>query len=121
MVRGIGTDILAYKRIRPALAEESFLKAVYTEAERKEAESRPDSYRYYFSRFAGKEAVFKALGIHPDGIRLKEIEILTAETGAPVVRLDGETRRRAEEKQIREVLLSLSWEEEYAAAYALAQ
>jgi len=121
MVKGIGTDILAYDRIVHSLEDDAFLRAVYTEEEREKAAKSPDWRRFYFTRFAGKEAVFKSLGVHPDSIRLKDIEILPDENGKPCVNLYGNASRQASRREIKEILISLSWETEYALAVAVAQ
>ena len=70
---------------------------------------------------AGKEAVFKALGISAEAVRLTEIEILPDENGGPVVSLYGTVHYQAKRREIQEVLISLSWEDEYALAVAVAQ
>ena len=121
MVKGIGTDILAYSHVVRSMKDEKFLCAVYTQAERRAAEQSEDRRRFYFTRFAGKEAVFKALGISAEAVRLTEIEILPDENGGPVVSLYGTVHYQAKRREIQEVLISLSWEDEYALAVAVAQ
>jgi holo-[acyl-carrier protein] synthase len=64
--------------------------------------------------------VFKCFGIHGN-IRLSEIEILDAETGQPQVTLLGKFREIAAEKGVMDVQISLSYENEYAVAFAVAQ
>ena len=122
MTIGVGTDILSIQRIRDILESdrESFVSRVFTVKEREQASENPDPVSYLATRFAGKEAVFKCFGIHGN-IRLSEIEILDAETGQPQVRLLGAFLGVAAEKGIREVQISLSYENEYAVAFALAQ
>ena len=121
MVIGVGTDLLAIERIRRSLDDESFINAVYTQEERTAAKQSRNEHYFYSTRFAGKEAVFKALGIGPDSVRLNEIEILPDDFGAPVVTLHGLVRDLAEKRGICEVMLSLSWESEFALAFAVAQ
>jgi holo-[acyl-carrier protein] synthase len=122
MVIGVGADILSMERIRHSLDGdgETFVSRVFTVKERAQAAESPDPASYFATRFAGKEAVFKCFGI--DGnIRLSEIEILDGETGQPQVTLLGEFREIAEEKGIRDVQISLSYENDYAVAFAVAQ
>lgn len=123
MILGTGVDILDIERIRNVHQDgtDSFFKATYTEAEREHALIRPDPALYFATRFAGKEAVFKCLGIMPDGIRLNEIEILEAETGQPRVTLSGNLKQIAENKGIRDIQVSLSYETDFAIAFAVAQ
>jgi phosphopantetheine--protein transferase-like protein len=120
---GVGTDILNIQRIRNIFSDVSdpFFKATYTDAERDQALIRPDPVLYFATRFAGKEAVFKCLGIMPAGIRLNEIEILEAETGQPRVTLFGNLKQIAENKGIRDIQVSLSYETDFAIAFAVAQ
>jgi holo-[acyl-carrier protein] synthase len=122
MVLGIGTDILQIQRIRDILEgdSDSFVNKGFTIKEREQASDRPDPVSYFAMRFAGKEAVFKCFGIHGN-IRLSEIEILDAETGQPQVTLLGKFREIAAEKGVRDVQISLSYENEYAVAFAVAQ
>ena len=63
LIVGIGTDIVEIARVKRAAAREAFLMRVYTEAERAYCESRGvQRMASYAARFAGKEAVMKALG-----------------------------------------------------------
>lgn len=123
MVLGIGTDILKIQRIRvlQELNTDPFIRRTYTEKERQEALERPDPTLYYATRFAGKEAVFKCLGIHADDIRPNEVEILGSETGEPQVVLLGQAYEIARIKQIKSVKISISYDTDYAVAFAMAQ
>ena len=71
------------------------------------------------TRFAGKEAVFKTFGAHPDSIRLDEIEILGDENGAPKVTLHGRARRMAEAMGASHVHISLSYDLPFVIAFAV--
>lgn len=124
MVKGIGTDILAIEKLRPILEQpnyinDSFIKKTYTKQEIELAESRSVPINCYATRFAGKEAVFKAFGIHGNDIRLNEIEILANENDAPYVNLSGKALKIAKEKEISHILISLSYEEQFAIAYCV--
>lgn len=124
MVKGIGTDILAIERLRPIIEQpnyirDSFIQKTYTKHEIALAESRPSPIYCYATRFAGKEAVFKAFGIHGNAIRLNEIEILSDDNEAPYVLLSGNAQKIAKEKEISQILISLSYEDQYAIAYCV--
>lgn len=123
MVMGVGTDILAIERIRNSLdgGVDTFIGRVFTEEERREAAERQDPVAYYALRFAAKEAVFKCFGIDGNNIRLNEIEILGTELEQPRVALHGKFAEIAAQKGIRDIQLSLSYETEYAVAFAVAQ
>jgi holo-[acyl-carrier protein] synthase len=122
MVIGVGTDILGIERLHDILDEGKggFVDKVFTEKERAQAEESGDALSYFATRFAGKEAVFKCFNIHGD-VRLSEIEIIDGETGQPHVTLLGRFLEIAREKGVRDVLVSLSYENDYAIAFAIAQ
>lgn len=126
MIKGIGTDLLEIRKLCPILAQEnyladSFIRRTYTQNEIAEAESRAVPLYCYATRFAGKEAVFKALNATGEDCRLSEIEILSEESGKPFVVLHGSARMLAEKKEISRILISLSFEDAYAQAYAVAE
>ncbi|MBR4157665.1 MAG: holo-ACP synthase [Oscillospiraceae bacterium] len=121
MIHGVGTDILSRARFGAPEPDDPFIRRAYTQAERTEAEGRSDPNRWYCTRFAGKEAVFKALGMNPDLARLDEIEILSDVFGVPRVRLLGRMADFAARAGVTHVHLSLSWETEYAVAFAVAE
>ena len=124
MIHGIGTDLLAIERIRSLYnsnPDDAFFRLTFTEQERTLILSRPDPLYSYATRFAGKEAVFKALRISSDDIRLNEIEILEDKTGAPTVTLLGNARLLADQLQISFIHISLSYDTEYASAYVICE
>lgn len=122
MILGIGTDILKVSHLEHTVTavDDPFVLATYTDKELALIRSRPIPLYSFATRFAGKEAVFKALSVHGKTIRLNEIEILENEVGVPVVTLHGKARQIAARKGIRHILLSLSYDTDYAIAYAAA-
>ena len=121
MLHGVGTDILHFSRMGALPEDDAFVRRCFTEKERAEIFARDDPQRCLCTRFAGKEAVFKALKMPPDAARLDEIEILSDENGAPCVTLLGSMARFAEGAGVVRVQLSLSWETEYAVAFAVSE
>ena len=71
--------------------------------------------------FVMVEAVFKALNLNGNAIRLNEIEILENENGQPQVTLHGKAEQLAKEKKITTIMISLSYDTDYAVAYAAAE
>jgi holo-[acyl-carrier protein] synthase len=124
LIVGVGTDLLLIERIRAYYKDckPYLLQKVFSSRELAESERRPDAILYYATRFAGKEAVFKCFGIN-DGskIRLNEIEILNSETGQPRVTLHGQTAEVAKAIGIQRICISLSYDTDYATAYAIAE
>jgi len=115
----IGIDIIEIARIEKAVARwgESFLQRVYTESELRLYHKKPSSLA---ARFAGKEAVIKALGI-TKGINWKEIEILSNPGGKPSVHLYGKAQNQARDLGLDSLAISLSHSREYAIAMATAE
>ena len=91
-----------------------YQRQLYTPAEIELIESRPIRLYSYATRFSGKEAVFKALNLNGNAIRLNEIEILENENGQPQVTLHGKAEQFAKEKEITSVMISLSYDTDYA-------
>lgn len=121
MVIGIGTDIMLASRIMSLSQDDRFFQKVFTEQEFAQANQTNDPLRWFASHFSGKEAVFKALNLHPDAIKLDEIEILNSPVGSPLVFFHGTAAELTCAAGIRRVFLSLSWENEYCLAFAVAE
>jgi holo-[acyl-carrier protein] synthase len=121
MIFGIGTDILSIERIGRIFAnpDDPFFLNTFSDKEKVEASEYPDPVTYFSTRFAGKEAVIKSIGLHED-MKLKEIEILKAGSGQPCVALTGSIKKIACENGIKRVLISLSCDD-YAIAFAVAE
>lgn len=122
MIYGVGTDILHKNTISESAlrVNDSFYRKTYTEAEQEEGEARENRIDYYRLRFAGKEAVFKALRLHPDSLRQwREIEILCGEGGVPEVHLHEELRKIMEGQEITRIDLSLSHDGDYYQAFCV--
>src|SRR5260370_35757814 len=87
---GNGIDMVKVAGIKKELESptKKWAERFCSPAEREQADAPPVHYRYYAGRFAGKEAVVKALGTGFAGdITWRGIEILRRESGAPYVRL----------------------------------
>ena len=122
MIRGIGTDIVEIARVERAIGRAAFRERVYTEAERAYCESRgKQKTASYAARFAGKEAVLKALGTGLRGGTLHDIEILPDELGAPIVTLKGYFAVLARRKSVSHVWVSLSHSQAYATAQCVVE
>ncbi len=111
----IGIDIIEIARIERAIARwgESFLHRVYTDSELSLCHKKLSSLA---ARFAGKEAVIKALGTQNKGIGWREIEILSEPDGKPLVHLHGKARNQANSLGLDNLAISLSHSKEYAVA-----
>src|SRR5947209_20313193 len=116
----VGTDLIEIERIRQSLARyERFRERCFTEAERAYCDSRPNPAESYAGRFAGKEAVGKALGFGvARAFAWQEIEIVGRPK--PAVRLSGRLADVAERQGVREIDLSMTHSRELAQAVAVA-
>ena len=110
----IGIDLIEIARVERSLARyEAFRERVFTEEERRYCDSRPNPAQHYAARFAGKEAVGKALGC---GVRFTWREIEIAGRPKPGVRLSGWTQGWAERVRAGEIDLSMTHSGDLAAA-----
>jgi holo-[acyl-carrier protein] synthase len=115
----VGTDLIEIERIRRSLARYArFRERCFTEAERAYCDSRPNPAQSYAGRFAGKEAVGKALGCGVD-FSWREIEIVGRPK--PSVRLSGRTLAFAEKRGLTVADLSMTHSKGVAGAVALVE
>ena len=115
-----GIDIVEIYRIKQAIDEwgTRFTKRVYTDNEIEICQAQVEELAV---RFAGKEAVMKALGTGMRGIAWRDIEILRNELGAPLVNLHGSAESKAGELAIFDLCISLSHSREYAIASVIGE
>ncbi len=120
MIR-VGVDLIEVARIRRALERyPRFRERCFTEAERAYCDSRPNPAESYAGRFAGKEAVGKALGIGiARAFAWKDIEIVGRPK--PSVVLSGRVLRWAEEANTGAIDLSMSHSRDLANAVAVVE
>jgi holo-[acyl-carrier protein] synthase len=112
----VGVDIVEIDRVRRALERPAFRERCFTEAERAYCDSRPHPAQSYAARFAGKEAVGKALGC---GVRFTWREIEIVGRPKPSVSLTGRTAAFAERVRAGGIDLSMTHSREIAAAIAV--
>lgn len=112
----VGTDVIEIERIRRALERPRFRERCFTEAERAYCDSKANPAESYAGRFAGKEAVGKALGC---GVRFTWREIEIAGRPKPRVTLSGKTARWAERVRAGAIDVSMSHSRELAQAVAI--
>ncbi len=115
---GTGIDIVEVARIQQLAEEhEAFITRVYTEAEIRYCTSKKNRDQHFAARFAAKESVLKALGVGwARDVKWTDIEVVNDALGRPRINTYGEVKRLMEEKNIREILVSLS----HTAGYAIA-
>ena len=109
----IGTDIVKINRIKNLSSNKKFLNKIFTIKEIKYCFSYKDSHIHFSGKYAGKEAVKKALlsnkTVH--NIGLKDIEILNKRDKSPYVIIHPLNDLKCS--------ISISHDGDYAIAFAL--
>lgn len=113
-----GIDIIEISRIKDNIETNGndFLQRVFTDKEIEYCESKKmQKYQSYAARFAGKEAIYKALS---DYIKFdyswKDFEIYNDKNGEPKVDLKFKI------EELDEIVISLTHSKEYAVASVIA-
>ena len=116
MKQCVGTDIIEINRIDQAIKRwgARFLQRIFTDQEITLYHNKPSSLA---ARFAGKEAVIKALSSQKGRFAWKDIEILSEPGGKPSVKLYGRAQKHANSLGLNNLDISLSHCREYAIAF----
>jgi holo-[acyl-carrier protein] synthase len=114
-----GVDLLEISRLKEAIERhgERFLARIFTRAER---ELCAGNFSSLAARFAAKEAVAKALGTGFGAVAWTDIEILRADSGAPLLYLHGKARSLSDQLGLTQWSISLSHTRENAIAMVVA-
>jgi holo-[acyl-carrier protein] synthase len=116
----VGVDLIEIERVRRALERyPNFRDRCFTQDERRYCDSRPNPAQHYAARFAGKEAVGKAIGFGvARAFAWRDVEI--AGRPKPSVRLTGRVAAWAERVGAGTLDLSMTHSRELAAAVCVA-
>ncbi|CAK5268309.1 unnamed protein product [Mycena citricolor] len=120
-VLGVGVDQELISAVPSS--NSTFVARNFSATEIAYCRSQPSPASSFAARWAAKEAVFKSLGVKSSGAgaAMREIEIVSEDgTGKPLVKLSGEAKAKADEKGVKNVLVSLSHSETVAIAFAQA-
>lgn len=113
-----GIDIIEISRFAEACAKHPrLMERLFTNRELTMLEGKKVST--IAARFAGKEAILKALGTGLRGLSWQDIEILSNDLGEPLVYLSDRARKIAEVRGEGIVRISLSHSKENAIAMAI--
>ena len=119
---GIGIDVVEVERIASSMDEfgDRFVNKIFTESERAYCDGQKNPKIHYAARFAAKEAISKAMGtgIGKDMAWL-DMEIRRRPSGEPEVHLSGDAEKFAKANHIKQIKISLTHAEHYAAANAV--
>jgi len=120
MIAGIGVDLCEVERMEAAIARQQALAMarLYTPAERRYCESKPNRMERFAGRFAAKEAAMKAIGTGwSRGVGWRDFEVTRAMGGRPLIVFHGAARRIADEMGVTRALVSIT----HVRSMALAQ
>ena len=112
----IGTDIIEISRVKDAIENigNKFIEEIYTEKEIEYCESKKNAkYQHYAARFAGKEAIYKAISNileNKFAISWKDVQILNDINGRPYIDILNEKIKN----HITQIDISISHCKEYA-------
>ena len=108
---GIGVDVVECARIQNSLERfgERFLKRVFTDGEINYSMSMKFPARHLAARFAAKEAVSKAFGTGiGKSMGWRDIDVQKKPSGEPFLILTGGAEQLAQERGVRNSLITLS-------------
>jgi holo-[acyl-carrier protein] synthase len=118
---GIGIDTVEVDRFRQALARRPRLASrLFTEGERTYGARWRDPAPRLAARFAAKEAVMKALGVGIGAFAFREVEVVSAPSGAPSLVLTGAAAALAHRRGVSSWRVSLAHTHRAAEAVAVA-
>lgn len=119
MLAGIGVDIVEINRFQRIVDRfgDRIASRLLTAQEFTQYQRRNNSLSYLASRFAAKEAASKALGTGiAKGINFHSIEVINNDNNGPELVFHGAASDLLIQKNIAQVMLSLSDEKHYAVA-----
>lgn len=114
-----GVDLIEVGRIESAIQRygERFLRRIFTSRELSITHSRAESLA---ARFAGKEAVAKALGVGIGEVSWLDVEVLSSSSKQPELHLHGNAAQIAADLGLTRWAISLSHSQEFAIAIVTA-
>lgn len=121
-ILGIGTDIVECPRIGGMIERhgELFLGRVFTEREIRACQGKRHVIEHFAGLWAGKQAVFKALGQRPEqGFGWTDLEIRGASGGGVKVLVGGRAKEVVRHKNVGDLLVSIAHCRTYATGYAM--
>jgi holo-[acyl-carrier protein] synthase len=122
VIAGIGIDMVNIPRFRELMERrgQAAVARFYTVGEAERCGAAKSPAESFAARFAAKEAFFKALGTGWGlGGRWTEVEVVSAPSGAPSLRLAGRAAEVAAERGIVRIHLSLTHTDDTAAAFVV--
>jgi len=124
MIKGIGTDLVAIKRIETIYQRhgERFAEKILGETELAAFPDASNQVNFLAKRFAAKEAVTKAFGLGlSQGMRWQDIEMDHHPSGQPKVILSGQAKQYFDEINATAIHISLSDDNDMVCAFVVVE
>ncbi|HEX6368735.1 MAG TPA: holo-ACP synthase [Longimicrobium sp.] len=122
VIAGIGVDLVSIPRFAQLMERrgEAAVARFFTAGEAERCRASKSALESFAGRFAAKEAFFKALGTGWGlGGRWTEVEVVSAPSGAPSLRLSGRAAEAAAEQGVSRIHLSITHTDDTAAAFVV--
>ena len=121
-ILGIGIDLVEVDRIRRLVNKyPKFIERFFAKEEIDYCNSKKNRLIHFAGKFTAKEAVIKSMGVGNKSLKLKEIQISVNKNSIPKIILHGTAFSFAKDKNIEEILISITHTKEYAIAIAYAR
>ena len=125
MIRGIGIDTVTISEMASVSANigEGSLARLFTAGELAASRNALDSSEYLATRFAAKEAVFKAVAplLEERHFDLRLIETLNRDDGSPYVNVSDHLRNILNQAGVGNIIISITTEGDFATAFVIAE
>ncbi len=122
MIVESGVDIIEIERIKKAIKRnDRFPKRIFCKGELDYISERKGNINTIAGMFAAKEAVSKVLGCGFGKIKWKDIRILHDKLGKPIVCLNDNAKKIADDCKIDRIVLTITHIHKYALAFAIGE
>ena len=123
MILGIGVDTVNINEIERLInvTNGAFIKSTYTKKELEFSKNRKNKTEYFASRFAAKEAIYKAISsyVNKFDFDFRKIEVLNEEDGRPFVVINESIKNVFKMIGDCKIWITITTENEYATAFAV--
>lgn len=124
MIKGVGIDtasISKTKKLIDAIGA-GYIEKTFTPAEIIFAQKSFCKEEYFATRFAAKEATFKAIAhlLDEKTFDLRCVETLNYEDGAPYIKVGKELQEILQRAQVERLFVSITTEDDYATSIVIA-
>lgn len=123
MIKGIGVDLVDIRMVETYLKNPTFAAHTFTISEQREAAKRSNAAEYLATRFAAKEAVFKAIAhlLPEKGFDFRIVETLNREDGSPEITRSETLCALLDPAGVKNLHISITTETDYAMAFVVAE